>query len=243
MEEGREVEMKLLHSEKNHIVRYSWRPLDREEQATIITMEIKDLGVSRRKTGEGIVLEITHDGWKNEEEKDRLEKVWKSALPVLKAILEGKKAKPWWENEKVRTDMRRVKLANLKQVVDEFELPAPKPSRKKTAAPGPSVWKFLQLLDGHGEWYLKDDGSEIELRYGTGRIFSLEKGGILVFSWRDLEKLLGRHLKDYTNRLGMEQEIEVHTGKTQEKYSFADMDPALFAQWSIDAIQLARDSS
>ncbi len=241
LDDGREIEMKLLQSEKNHSVRYGWRPMDRSTlPATVITFEIRDLGVSRSRTGEGISLEIIHDGWPSQEDRDAQEKIWKSALPGLKACVEGKKVKSWWQNERSRSDMKSARFAQIKQTLESMESEnRAKPERKLSIQ---KIGKVCQILEEQGAWFIKDGGGEFEIRFNNAKVFSAQKNGNIILHWRDLEKILGRSFKDFTNRLALEQSRELHIGKSLEKIPAVEMDESLLAPWFLDAIQAAREN-
>ena len=240
-EEGRDVLMKLLQTEKNHMVRYNWKPLDWSDEVppTVISVEITDMGVSRRKTGEGIQLEILHDGWTDQDERDRQERIWKMAIGSLKAELRGKLAKPWWESENVRSKLQQVKLPALKQFAEKIEKENRGKSDKKVASQ--VVWQLCQGLDKQGKWLLKESGNEFELHYQQHRIFGVNKNGNLSLGWRELEEALGGDLTMYSDRLSMEQSMDLHVGKNQERIPAHQLNPELWIQWCIDLIQSVRE--
>ena len=104
-EQDRVSEMRLMQAEKYQLVRYSWREQDWDPatETTTITFRIRDLGASRSRTGEGLMLEMSHDGWEDEAARERQARIWKKALAVLDKILAGKTAKAWWENQEARS--------------------------------------------------------------------------------------------------------------------------------------------
>lgn len=120
-EEEKNIDLRPVQLDKNLMVRYSWRPQDWESQIreTVLTFEIEDLGVSRSKTGEGISLMVTHDGWSDRIERDRQEKLLQSAIACLKGLLEGKRIKPWWDVRKASTGYQQIKLPGLKQFAEK----------------------------------------------------------------------------------------------------------------------------
>ena len=243
-EDGKDIEMQLLKQEKNHMLRYNWRPQDWNEDMpeTTITYEIEDMGVSRDQTGEGITLTIIHDGWTDQKERNKQEKIWKMAISCLKDIQEGKKQiTPWWENERHRAGYRKVKLSVLKSFIERINKENRGKQEKKIASQ--QLMKLCQALDNQGAWYLKDNGNEVELRYGKTKIFGVLKNGSISIPWRDLESILtARGLKKLANRVVIEQGIELHIGKSQEKLPAQNLNIELLTQWFIDIIQVARDN-
>ena len=242
VEEGKDIEMRLLQSDKNQMVRYSWRPSDwgHETPETVITFEIEDLGVSRSRTGEGISLLVIHDGWTNDKERDKQEKILKPAMNCLKLILEGKTGKPWWESERTRSGYRQVKFSVLKQFVERIDRDHRGKPEKKLAAQ--NIFKLCQNLDGQGDWFIKDSGAEIDLRFNNTKIIGIVKNGNISLGWRELDKVLGSALKDFADRLSSEQNTELHIGKTQDKISAHLIEVDALTQWCIDAIQHVRGS-
>jgi len=243
-EEGREMEMRLLQSEKNHLVRYSWKMIDDPNNAlpTVITFEIEDRGVSRGNTGEGITLIINHDGWSNEEERAKQEKIWLLAIEGLKNLIENRAVKPWWEIEQTTGSFRPVKMQTIKQFLEKVERASPraKNSRKSAAT---VIGRLCANLDGQGNWFQKQNGNEIELRFKSFRVFGALRNGYITFRWRELEKMAGSHFHDFVQRLQLEQELDLHIGKLQEKISAISLNPDLLSQWYIDVLQHYRDNS
>lgn len=239
--EGQEMEMRLLQSEKHHLVRYSWKAKDKPSDQTVITFEIEDRGISRGKTGEGILLTIIHDGWTRQEERDAQEKIWNLALPGLKNLLEKKIVRPWWENDKVTGLFRPVKMNGIKIFLEKLEKESRSKQEKRQAVK--NIERLCQNLDGQGNWFIKDNNNEIELRHNGSKVFGAMKNGNIVFNWREVEKLAGSLFQDFAQRLTMEQDLDLHIGKVQEKIPAGSLHPDLLSQWFIDIIQYCRDHS
>jgi len=241
--EGQEMEMRLLQSEKYHLVRYSWKSMDNpDDENTVISFEIEDMGVSRGgRTGEGIQLTIIHDGWNKNDLKEKQEKIWRMALPGLKNLLENKKVTPWWKQEKSVSLFRPIKLQGIKQFVDKIDRDPRGNGEKKHC--GRVIGKLCQTLDGQGSWFIKENGNEIELRFNSIKVFGALKNGNMVFNWREIEKMVGSLFKDFSQRLVLEQEIDLHIGKVQEKIPASLFHPDLLGQWFIDVIQYCRENS
>lgn len=240
-EDDRTAEMRLIQSEKNHLVRYSWRIQDwpDESGATTITFRISDLGASRNRTGEGLLLEISHDGWTDPLERERQERIWKLALPVLESLLKGKEPRPWWEGESGRGSFRLVRLPALKGFVEKIEPDNRNRSNRRNLSQ--SLWKILSKLDGGGAWYLKEDESEFELRYGGKKVFGVTREGQATLHWKELGQLLGAELDDFARRAEAEQDLELNSSKTQEKVPAARLHPDFWIQWCQDVMRMARE--
>ncbi len=242
-EDDRMVEMKLMQADKNRLVRYSWRGLDWDPSApaTTITFQIEDLGASRNRTGEGLKLEMSHDGWSDPLERERQDRIWKSALPVLEALLNGKDVRPWWESENSRGSFRLVRLAALKSFVEKIE--PDNRDRADRRILSQSLWKICIGLDGQGSWYLKDNEKEFELRYANRKIFGVSMTGAVTLHWRELEKILGANLDEYSRRLAAEQDVDVRADKGVEKIEGSHVKPELWIQWCEDVIRTAREKA
>lgn len=240
-EDGVDMEMKLIQEEKNHLVRYRWKRMGTKGAPTIITFEIVDHGVDKNKAaGEGISLVVTHDGWSDPQERVKQERIWKQAIVSLKAHLDGKPARPWWINEKTEEAYRPVKLPILKQTLEKMD--KENRGRKDFKPAVRNLLKICQSLEGQGEWFLKEDENQFELRARDLRIFSVEPDGTLVLYWEDLRKLIGAaHINDFVNRLALEQGIDVRLEKTEDRIFVGKIDPGSWAQWCIDIIQHVRD--
>lgn len=241
-EEEKNIDLRPVQLDKNLMVRYSWRPQDWEHHVreTVLTFEIEDLGVSRSRTGEGISLMVTHDGWSDQSERDQQEKLLHSAIGCLKGLLEGKRIKPWWDVKKANTGYQQIKLPGLKQFAEKIEKEnRGKPDKKLSAQ---NIVRICQNLDGQGSWYIKENETEFELRFRDFKIFGVLKNGCISIAWRDLEKFLGKKsLKEMSNRMALEQDVDIHIGKSQEKISAHLLHVDLLTQWAIDVIQFARD--
>lgn len=242
-EEGRDMDMKLLTAEENRLVRYSWRGRDWSEDIpnTIITFEISDLGVSRDSTGEGISISILHDNWVDESERESQKRIWEQAVICLKDHLSGNDVKLWWNIEKSKDGYRPVNLGAIKQFLERLEKDSRGKSEKKQAAQ--NLLHICKEMDGQGSWYMKENGNEFELRFKDRKLFGVVKNGNLIIGWRDLEKILGDRLQDYANRLTVEQDVDLHIGKSQDKLPAYQLNPQFWVQWCLDIVQYGRTST
>ena len=118
-----DVQMKLVDSRKNHAVRYIWRPenWDVTYPQNTIAFTIHDLGISREDTGEGLHLEIVHDGWVVVDERQQQEKIWQQALKSLKSLIEKKKVSPWWLKQNNQSSLRQVSLQGVKEIARHLQ--------------------------------------------------------------------------------------------------------------------------
>lgn len=234
-QDGQDMEMKAIAKEKNHMVRYSWRghlwPDD--TPATIITFEIEDRGVRRDKAGEGVVLYVSHGGWFDEDLRESQAEIWESAVQSLKSLLQQGKAKPWWTDRK-QGDFLNVQLNDLKEFIKKIEEENRAKKEKKIAAK--NLWKMFQDLDGSGEWYLKDNGTEMEFRAKGHRIFGAMKNGQIIIGWRDFDPLLGKELQDFTDRFSIEQDLDIRVSSNQDRIPAAEILPDLFVRWVQDVL-------
>lgn len=233
---GKDMVMKIIQDDKFRLIRLSWRGMHwrKETRDTVISIEITDRGASRGSTGAGIQIDVNHDGWEDEHERNLQEKIWQEALPGLKALLEGKKFTPWWDDERNRSGDQGYQTADLKAFLERSDKEGRgKNDRKKSIQ---NIWKICEAMDGMGEWIVKESTGEFELRAKQAMIFASMKGGFLCLNWRELEKLLGRELVDFANRLSLEQDLDLQIGKTQEKILGRDLNPETFSQWLHDVL-------
>lgn len=235
-EEGRDMEMRLSAQEENHMVRYTWRGHDweRSTPSTIITFEIQDLGVSRGKTRDGVNLLIVHDGWTDEEERKRQEEIWEKALSNLKSHLNGSKFVPWWETGDMKDGFRKSNLRGVEIFLERMEKEGRGKQDRMAAA---AVLRMIcKDLDGPGTWFIKENGAEVEYRLGEILLFGMLKNGNLTLAWRDLEKILGDQLQDFASRMSIEQDLDVHTGKSQDRFAAPEIHPELWIRWAKEII-------
>lgn len=234
-EQDRVSEMRLMQTEKYQLVRYSWREQDWDSSvdSTTITYRIVDLGASRSRTGEGLLLEVSHDGWSDQAARDRQAAIWKKALGVLDKLLAGKPAKAWWENQNAKASYQQVRLAALKPLVEQIG-PEKKGGRKTTAR---ALWKICTTVDSTGNWYLKDDEREFEFRVQAVRVFGLDLNGKITIFWSEMSKALGPHLEDFGHRLAVEQDMDVQINKDREEIMVQDISVELFMRWCQDILQ------
>ena len=241
--EGNEIEMRLVQQETNRMVRYSWRPTTWPENfpETTITFIIEDCGVSRNKTGEGVRLLVLHDGWVDENEKIEQEKTWQQALLAIKNYLEGKKFKIWWSTEIDESKFQMIKFPALKQFLDKIDKDNKGKPEKKLASK--NIYDLCRNIEEQGQWYMKGESSEVEFRNGERKIFSILKNGNIQFCWRELETLLGKKTFQFlTNRLSLEQNIDIHIGKSQDKIPGHLLIVESLTQWLIDVIHQCGDN-
>jgi uncharacterized protein YndB with AHSA1/START domain len=240
-ETDRVSEMRLMQSEKYQLVRYSWREQDWDAaiEPTTITFRIRDLGASRNRTGEGLVLEMSHDGWVDARARDRQADIWKKAWNVLEKLLAGKKSKAWWENQESRGSFQQVRLAALKPLVEQIG-PEKRGGRKTTAR---ALWKICSSVDGNGNWYLKDDEQEFEFRCNGYRVFGIALTGKITIFWSDMAPALGPNLDDFARRLAVEQDMDVGVNRERESIMASEISVELYVRWCHDILQPIQGSA
>lgn len=240
IEDGKDIEMRLLQQETNRLVRYSWRPHEWESDLpeTVLTFEIDDLGVSRQETGEGITITITHDGWVEAEPRNRQERLLKAALQGLAELLEKKRAKPWWKQPGAQTGYTKIQLITLKEFCEAIEKENRGKSEKKLGAQ--NMWKLCQQMDSSGDWAA--DGEEgYLLMQNERRLFGVQRKSTVTLYWPELEQLVGkRKLKELANRLALEQDVDVGPSRKQDVIPGSRVHVDLLVRWFADLIEESR---
>lgn len=240
---GDEVEMILLTQDKNELIRYGLRgrswPSPQGE--TIITFEIEDCGVRRGSTGEGIRVNIYHEGWTDPALRAEYEAIWKRAAPALEMLLRNEEPEPWWDNDIWKGEYRPVVLADLKEFLRRMEEETR--ARKEKQKASKILWKVFQELDGKGEWYCKENYTEMEFVARGQKIFGAQKAGQLVMSWRELDPILGRNLQDFADRFSIEQDMDIRVGQNYDRMPASRLNPDLFIRWCNDVISHRGDGS
>lgn len=233
---GKDMKMILVNSRENEYIRYKFYGLDWKNQPeTIIAIEIQEKGVKRRDKGEGILIHIYHEGWFVEEYRNEYEEIWNKAIHSLIKLLETEKIEHWWEKEKRKGEFKSATIQQIKEFVNKMEEEAG--NKKDRIKASKILWKIFNELDSYGEWFTKDNYSEIEF-YAKGRkIFGSIKTGFIIINWRELETILGRNLQDFADRFSIEQNnLEIHVGSNYEKIPATDIIPELFVRWCKDII-------
>jgi len=240
---GDEAEMVLLTQDKNELLRYSLKgkswPVDQGE--TIITFEIEDRGVRRGSTGEGIMVNIYHEGFTKEDLRTEYDQIWKLAAKSLQQLLSDEDPEPWWDNEKWKGDYRPVVLADLKEFLKRMEDETRAKKEKQKASK--ILWKIFQELDGRGDWYCKENYTEMEFVARGQRIFGSQKAGQLVMSWRELDPILGRSLQDFADRFAIEQDMDIRVGQNYDRMPASRLNSDLFIRWCNDVISHRGDGT
>ncbi len=241
VEDGKDIEMKLLQQEPNRLVRYNWRPLDWDDgkPETVLTFEIEDLGVSRSETGQGICITATQAGWVDANDRERQAEILRMALAGLHELLEKKKTKSWWKQPGAHVGYHRIQLSALKEFSERIEKENRGKSDKKLAAQ--NIWKLCQNLDSQGEWFAQDSEDEYELHVRSVKVFGVQKKGIIALAWPELEKLVGkRKLKELANRLALEQDVDVGPARKQDLIPANRTHVDLLTRWFADLLEEAR---
>lgn len=233
---GKDMKMILLNSRENEYIRYKFYGLDWKDQPeTIIAIEIQEKGVKRRDKGEGILIHIYHEGWFVEEYRNEYEEIWNKAINSLKKLLETEKIEQWWEKEKRKGEFKAATIQQIKEFVNKMEEEAG--NKKDRVKASKTLWKIFNELDSYGEWFTKDNYSEIEFYAKGKKIFGSVKTGFIIINWRELETILGRNLQDFADRFSIEQNnLEIHVGSNYEKIPATDIIPELFVRWCKDVI-------
>ena len=233
--------MKLLQQETNRLVRYNWRPWDweAEKSETVLTFEIRDLGVSRHETGQGISITATQDGWLSAEDREKQAAIVALAMAGLRELLEKKKTKPWWKQPGANVGYHRIQLTALKEFSERIEKENRGKSDKKLAAQ--NIWKLCQSMDSLGEWFASDSQDEFEMQYRGAKLFGVQRKGTVALVWPDLEGLVGkRKLKELANRLALEQDVDVGSARKQDLIPANQVHVDLMTRWFADLIEEAR---
>lgn len=234
--QGEESEMTLLVQDKNELIRYSLKgkswPATQGE--TVITVEIEDQGVKRGSVGEGISVNIYHEGFSDENIRSEYENIWKQALPALETLLKDEDPTPWWDNEVWKGEYRPAQLSDLKEFLRRMEEETRAKKEKQKASK--TLWKVFQALDGKGEWFCKENYTEIEFACRGQKVFGAQKGGQLVMSWRELDPILGRSLHDFADRFSIEQDMDIRVGQNYDRMPASQLNPDLFIRWCFDVI-------
>lgn len=240
---GDEVEMVLLTQDKNELIRYSLkgRSWPSSQGETVITFEIEDRGVRRGSAGEGIHVNIYHEGWTDEALRAEYEGIWTLAAPALEKLLRNEEPEPWWDNETWKGDYRPASLTDLKEFLRRMEEETRAKKEKQKASR--LLWKIFQELDGKGEWYCKENLTEIEFVARGQRLFGAQKAGQLVMSWRELDPILGRNLQDYADRFSIEQDMDIRVGQNYDRMPASRLNADLFIRWCLDVIAHKGDGS
>ncbi len=234
---GEDIHVELISSEKNCFVRYAWRPetWDLRLPQTTITYNISDLGALRQNTGDGLLLDVVHDGWLDQKTRDHQEQIWHLALESLKSLLEEKKISPWWKKHNNVSSLCQVNLQNLKLVLEKYKKSKDSSSEKRHKV-YQNIWQICNTLDAYGKWYLCEEDESFIFQYENQKLFKVV-GEQVTLDWQDLEQLLGLYIEGFKDRLFVEQDIDFESNQSQISFPVASFRVELWIAWCIDLIK------
>ena len=234
---GQDVYMKLVSSKEKEgaFVRYLWRPEHWPSHApnTTITITINDLGASRQDTGEGLLIELIHEGWIDEQERSEQEHIWGLALESLQSLLENKKALAWWKEQNENPAWLRIKLQELKQILDRF--------KKKKDKAGKShifqkLWQICNTLGPHGTWYWNEEEQSFSFKCQNQQLLRLSEEKIILF-WGKMKVLSPFDLKDLKERLSVEQDFIFSLDEEETALDLISLQIELWLAWCLDLLE------
>ena len=222
---GQHVFMQLLNSEEPSFVRYIWRPetWEKNHPESTITLTIHDLGSFRQDTGEGLLLEIIHDGWVNEKEKEEQEKIWNLALESLKSLVEHNKVFLWWEGCNLNTSRKQINLSSLKQIFDSYKKESYDKIRKRK---NQNLWKLCCTLE-EGKWFLSEGEEKIIFQCENQDLLQITQNEIILL-WDSLNKISYDTKESFVERLEVEQDIAI---QATDENTTLDLDNLQFELW------------
>ncbi len=231
----RSAHMELLQVERNQLVRYSWRPHDWRNSVpeTTITFLIRDLGVSRDDTGEGLCLELFHDGWVDDGERQHYEGIWKQAFQSLKELLTNQSPSPWWGEQSNYGNYSPVRIPELKNQVEELVMEYQPDNARKTTR---KIVQFCSRLETLGAWYLSVTQRCLEFRFEGQPLFQIRPGLNFILFWQTMAALLGYNWGQFVDRFSVEQNREMDADATEIGFTFKQLQMDIWACWLEDLL-------
>ena len=223
-EKDKNIKMELLSSKENHFAKYSWAPehdSDNIASGSII-FTISNLGASRQNTGDGLLLEIIHDGWTNEQKRMKQENIWKLALKSLKSFLEDGTVLPWWEKHGDDSAQRQIKIQELKQIIDGF-----KKHKKTKKIIWQKIWKLCSALYNQGKWFWDEGGESFNFQCNNKNIMKVTENKIHLF-WKNVVGPSVFYIRNIKERFSVEQDIEFPVTEEETIIDIAHLQVELF---------------
>lgn len=229
--------MKLISSKEKEksLVRYIWRPEHWPVHAptSTITLSISDMGTSRQSGGDGLLLELSHEGWPNEEERNEQEQIWGLALESLQSLLENKKPLAWWKGRDEIPSWQQVKLQELKQILDSLKK---KKDRNRKNKNFHKLWQICTALDEHGKWYWNEEEQSFQFKCQNQKILNVNGEKIFLF-WKQVDFLSPFYLKDVKERLSVEQDFIFSPEEEETNISIDSLQTELWLAWCLDLLR------
>ena len=240
--ENRDVFMKIIGLEESKYVRYAWRPeyWGPHIPQTTITITLSDIGVSRESTGDGLLLDISHDGWVEEKEKIEQEKIWELAVESLKHLLD-KNPRPWWKEQSSTPDWKQVKLQILKPLIETFKKKDKQRQKNKQIYQG--LWSLCSSLNTYGKWYLNLQEESFYFSHHDEKIFQISPKDITLF-WQGVKGITKPQLQDIKDRLSVEQDLDSGSGINEKEtvLSLSSLRFELWISWCRDLLDVIERS-
>ena len=234
---GQNIYMKLVSSKEKEesLVRYLWRPnhWPAEAPATSITIRINNPGNSRQNTGEGVFMELIHEGWISEKERSEQERIWRLAIESLQSLLENKKALPWWEKEEEAPSWYQIKPQELKQMIDKLKKNDEKDGKNKAFQ---NLWQICNALNAEGLWYWSEEELSFNFKCQNQNILRINEEKITLF-WRKMDFLPHSHLQSLKERLSVEQDFIFPLEEEETSLPLETLEGALCLSWCSDLFQ------
>ena len=232
---GQDVYIKLISSKEESFVRYLWRPehWPAHVQASTITVTINDLGVSRQDTGEGLFIELVHEGWIDEQERSEQEHIWGLALESLQSLLESKKTLAWWKEQNESPLWRRIKLQELKQTLDQFKKNPDGTGKNQNFQ---KLWQICNTLDKYGTWYWNEEERSFSFKCHYQQLLKLSAEEMILF-WKNMQTLSPFYLRDLKERLSVEQDFIFPLEEEETALALRSLQTELWLAWCLDMLQ------
>ena len=237
-EKNKFVKMQLTQNTTNQLLRYSWRPeaWEADQPNGSITFKITDLSLSREANDdEGIILDIVHDGWQDEDEKNRQQQIWELALKSLRSLIEEDKVELWWNQNIQSENWDQVKIQVIKKFIDEGRKSNQNYKAQVVKIIYQKLWKICNNLDQEGKWFINNEKSDIMFIYQNVKIFRANFEEIFLL-WDEIKSSISNYLNNLKERLSVEQDININLIESETLLKIQNLQTELWLEWLTDLL-------
>lgn len=219
----------------NVFIRYHWRPIDwpKKKEATILTFTLTDHSLDRNAEQDGILVEVSHDRWPNEMERDAQGKLWPKMLENLKAVIAEETINPWWKQSSSKPDTQVILLRELKSILLMWSRSIDFPFNR-------NLVNLCEKIDRENSWHMEKK-EKVSYRIDGKEIFSLFPNFFVDFQWKTIESLCQHQFPHLLERFNVEQD-QLIDPMTATSLDLRSLEFSLLINWIQDLIATVTDS-
>ncbi len=231
----RSIHFQLVKAIPNQMLRYHWRPEDwsTNKGHSSLTYRITDHNHNRNTKDEGIQIDIVHDHWPNQFERDQQGEIWPKMIDGLSALINEDVHKPWWQNLPSNNVEQVLKLRQLRSEILKW-------CKEAKYSENRGFTNLCQRIDRENCWhFLKDE--RLTYKFDGKPILSFYPDMKINFHWAAIKQCSNYHFPLMMERLNVEQELSLDSQEPdQSLFAMEDFALSLLINWLDDLIQTFR---